>query len=266
MKELNFKLPSSLIHDLQQNPKRFYREGEVDKIKFGTYQLDKAGNRKKRNVAKPFLSLKAHQTRIKAVLDTILLPTCMKGGIKGQSSVINAFEHASSKFFLCIDLKNYFNNITNGQVNRMLLAHGFSQQDARMMTKLTTVHGSLPQGAPSSTTIANLVFAPTADQLSKVCEASGIIFTNFVDDLTFSSLTDFKEFIPAILDILTTNGFKVNHKKVCYRHSSCEVTGLIIKKGQLHFESEMAKRVTIPALAGYVRYVTMQNTRLKQLQ
>ena len=53
---------------------------------------------------------------------------------------------------------DYFPTITNKQVYEMFTSNGFSPTVSRILTKLTTYNGKVPQGAPTSPTISNLVF------------------------------------------------------------------------------------------------------------
>lgn len=91
--------------------------------------------------------------------------------------------------------------------------YNFSPTTARILTQLITHNYELPQGDPTSTLIANLVFKKTGDKIDKYCKEKDIIFTIFVDDVTLSSKKEFKDKIPYILDIIINDGYKISHKK-----------------------------------------------------
>src|SRR5688500_2558376 len=99
----------------------------------------------------------------------------------------------------------------------MLRENNFSPTVAKTLTELTTYSGALPQGPPSSPIISNLVFVETGNLLFKTASELGITFTTYLDDLTFSSKEDFKSLIPNFLQIIKSQGFIVNHKKIGYR-------------------------------------------------
>ena len=99
----------------------------------------------------------------------------------------------------------------------------------------------MPQGAPSSPVLANLVFSKTAIQIIELIKNRRIAFTVFLDDLTFSSNEDFQDLISPILAIIKANRFFVNYKKIHYRKDRCEVTGLIVGKGELKIPSKMLR-------------------------
>ena len=94
-----------------------------------------------------------------------------------------------------------------------------------MLTKLTTYKGHVPQGAPTSTYIANLVFTKTGNELAQLAKEYNITFTSFVDDLTFSSCCDFHFLVPTIIDIITRNGFIISHQKTFYQSHCPSITG-----------------------------------------
>ena len=82
------------------------------------------------------------------------------------------------------------------------------------------------KGAPTSSTIANLVFVKTGKNLNSFAKEHQITFTSFVDDLTFSSPFDFKDKTNVIVDMVIKDGFKISHNKTYYSHNPV-VTGII---------------------------------------
>jgi RNA-directed DNA polymerase len=264
--ELNImplNLSRALAKALQNDYTKFYHKIIRPKMKFGVPQVDKYGRIKWRTTFEPCRMLKDKQRQINSRIQALPLPSSMFGGIPGANNILNAYQHRNSCYYLNIDLKNFFERISNKQVNQALRNYGFSWEESRLITKFTTFKGSLPQGAPSSTTLANLVFSPIAISLEKLCQEKGIIFTNFVDDLTFSANKDFEYLIPQILDILKQNGFCANQRKIHYKHGSCEVTGLIVKKGQLHLCDAMLARMDNPGIKAYADNVAKYNATLE---
>ncbi|HAO08984.1 MAG TPA: hypothetical protein DCQ50_18845 [Chryseobacterium sp.] len=124
----------------------------------------------------------------------------------------------------------------------MFVAQGFSPSVARILTKITTYQKSLPQGAPSSPIIANLVFLPAARELYQLASDNNITFSAFLDDLSFSSNSDFKQMIPDILHVLYKKNFFPALNKIHYRTTTCEITGLIVSGKKLNLIPEMRKK------------------------
>lgn len=107
----------------------------------------------------------------------------------------------------------------------MFRSFNFSPGVSRLLTQLTTYKGRLPQGSPTSSSIANLVFVKTGKNLDTFAKQYKLTFTSFIDDLSFSSPFDFKAKSNAILEMITRDGFKISHNKTNYSRSPI-VTGI----------------------------------------
>ena len=141
----------------------------------------------------------------------------------------------------------------------MFVSFDFSPTVARYLTKLTTYKGKLPQGAPTSPIVANLVFVKTGKRLQKFAAFNNLTFTSFVDDLTFSSPSDFKEKTQNILDAVIADGFKISHKKTNYKSKLPTVTGIIVKNNNLDLPKKFKDKLkdktqTKERLDGLERY------------
>jgi RNA-directed DNA polymerase len=223
------------------NPDKYYYETDQPKKKFGKNQIDKNGDIRYRHLIPPVDSLKSIQSDICVLLQKITLPDCMFGSVKGSNNIINSLEHIENEFFFKVDLKNFFGNITCKQVHYTLMKHGYSWNVARIITRLTTHKYQLPQGAPSSPVIANLVFADTAKRLDLLARSNDITFTTYLDDLVFSSKKDFKKLHSIFLQVIKSDGFYTNYDKIQSKHHICEITGLRVGKGKIRLIPEMLK-------------------------
>jgi RNA-directed DNA polymerase len=207
---------------------------------FLRYKTDKLGNKRRnkpkysqfgefwsRTINPPKEELKELQKRINSYLvENIQTPSYAFGGIKRKDNIRNARFHKGQKFVFQTDLKDFFPYITHKMVYEMFVRVGFSHDVSSLLTKLTTYKGHLPQGAPTSTTIANLVFVPTGLEIQAIAEREGLRFTTFVDDVTVSSQTDFKHIVPEIIEIITSSGFKISQGKTTYRSGITDITGV----------------------------------------
>ncbi len=204
------------------------------------FKTDKLGN-KRRNKPKykqfgeywlriinpPKPELKEIQQHINGYLvENIPLPEYAYGGVKHKDNIRNARFHKGQKFVFQTDLKDFFPFITHKMVYEMFRRNGFSPDVSSLLTKLTTYKGHLPQGAPTSTTIANLIFVPTGTELQAIAEREGLRFTTFVDDVTMSSQSDFKHVVPEIIQTITSHGFKISQGKTTYKSGITEITGV----------------------------------------
>lgn len=212
----------SILNDID----KYYREKIIVKTdKFGKPKLDSKGKPKQRIINPSINRLKVIQKRIqKNILLKLHMPDYAYGAVKGRDNVSNAKKHQGKKYKFTTDLKDFFPSITNKSVYEMFEEEKFSHEVASLLTKLTTYKGKIPQGAPTSSTLANLVFRKTGGILDNFSKENGLTFTSFVDDMTFSSPNDFKKIVPEILDIITAD-FKISHKKTNYSRNP-NITGL----------------------------------------
>jgi len=214
---------------------KYYYSFECNKKKYGYPQIDaKNGHPKTRKLDPCDGSLKKIQSRLDVFLQQkVAFPDYMYGAIKKKNNIQNALQHSHNKHFLSVDLKDFFPNITHRQVFKMFLSLGCPPDIAGLLTKLTTYKRRLAQGPSTSPVIANLVFMKTASRLRKIAEKNNLLFTNYLDDQSFSSRADFKAIIPEILDEIKQAGFVLNHKKISYKTHFPEVTGIFLHKGKL---------------------------------
>ena len=241
---------------------------------FLRYKTDKLGNKRRnkpkysqfgefwsRTINPPKEELKELQKRINSYLvENIQMPSYAFGGIKRKDNIRNARFHKGQKFVFQTDLKDFFPYITHKMVYEMFVRVGFSHDVSSLLTKLTTYKGHLPQGAPTSTTIANLVFVPTGLEIQAIAEREGLRFTTFVDDVTMSSQSNFKHVVPEIVQTITSHGFKISQGKTTYKSGITEVTGVKMLNNSLtvteKFKNALAKEVddSTPRVQGMKNY------------
>jgi len=254
--QINELAQLSLLKYISNNNAEYYYKAIKPKIKFGEPQKGKNNTIKLRHLIPPKKSLKNIQQKICSTLQQIELPSCLYGSIAGSSNIINAFRHIENKYFFKIDMHRYFGRISNTQVNHTFIGLGYSWQEARILTKLTTYEYALPQGAPTSPVLANLAFSATATELQAIADKHNLTLTVYLDDIIFSSMHCFKYLTNSILSVIRANGFFPHHKKICYRHNICDVTGLFVGNGKLKIHPEMRKAAQTNFRVGkYIKYV-----------
>lgn len=188
--------------------------------------------------------LKKIQKRIDIrILKSIKLPGNVLGGISPYNTVINAIRHKGKKFHFQTDIKSYFPSITNKRVFNIFYNLDFSPPVCSLLTKLTTINGNLPQGTPTSTSIANIAFYPIDIEIIKICDENNITYTRWVDDLNFSANYDFHNIILLITKIIKDSRLKINYRKTFYKIGPISITGIITKNNTLTVPQEMYNRV-----------------------
>ena len=160
----------------------------------------------------------------------------------------NAFAHLQKRFILNIDLKDFFPSITENRVTGVLKSIGIDYQVALTIARICCYEGRLPQGAPTSPVLSNMICFRLDRELLSFAKEARCIYTRYADDLTFSSyqpmaklfegqLPSAGHFSPDLLalalrNIITNNGFTINPDKAHHadRHSRRMVSGLKINE------------------------------------
>lgn len=245
-KHLAYELKVELceIDHIIQNIDSFYYQKETIKKNDNGEPKVKNGIIQKRVLNPSIKRLKVIQKRLqKNILQNLPIPDYAFGAIKGKDNILNAKRHQGKKYIFTTDLTNFFPSVNHKQVFEMFVSFDFSPTVARLLTKLTTYKGKLPQGAPTSPIVANLVFVKTGRRLQEIARENDLTFTSFVDDLTFSCPTDFKDRIQDILNAVVEDGFKISHKKTNYKTKLPTVTGVIVKNNNLDLPKEFKDKM-----------------------
>jgi RNA-directed DNA polymerase len=172
------------------------------------------------------------------ILSKIPLPPNVKGSVKGSSNIANAKAHLGKHYKFKTDIKKYFPSISHQRVFNMFIQNGFSSKVATLMTHITTNNYELPQGTPTSSAIANLVFVPNDIKINEYCKINKLTHTRYVDDIVFSSHFDFKDKVLDIIQFVLDDGFKISVKKTIYTSGSLEITGVLTKQNVLDATDE----------------------------
>jgi len=261
------------VKTIADNLEKYYKEWIEKKLdkKTGLPKIYLDGTEKQRTIRPSQKELKIIQSRIKnKILVPIQLPKPVHGGVKGCSNITNAKPHQGKKYVFTTDLQEFYPNITSQRVYDTFCSLKFSPHFSHWLTNLTTWKYELPQGTPTSTHIANLVFLDTDLLLIDLCNKNNITYTRYVDDLTFSSPQDFQHLLSAILKIVTDNNFKLSHRKTQYKGKQT-ITGVnvflnkidapekIIEKSK----AEIAEKKEIKHYTNYLNNIRKTNGRKK---
>lgn len=208
------------------------------------WEKPKKGSSGTRTITASQGPLKKIQARIKdRLLVPIPLPDLVRGGRKGQNNASNAETHQGKKFHFVTDIRSFYPSISHRAVYDMLVANEFSADCARILTRLNTLEGELPQGIPTSTHIANLVFRPVDRSLATICEEEGITYTRYVDDLAFSSPQDFKDLSFELIEAIEEGGFAISHEKTHYKIGPVTITGIDVENNRIQVEEACKQRL-----------------------
>ena len=187
-----------------------------------------------RKLAEPDRLLKSVQKRILQNILSQLAPSAYATAYKKGSQLIdNARPHVGQPRLLKLDIEDFFESISFSMVYRQVFpTHRFPKGVGGLLTHLCCYNHCLPQGAPTSPAIANLVLKPFDEYIGHWCEAQGISYTRYCDDLTFSGAFDARQVKNKVQSFLNELGFSLNADKssVLGAHQRQLVTGVVVNQ------------------------------------
>ncbi|WP_288636911.1 reverse transcriptase family protein [uncultured Oxalobacter sp.] len=184
-------------------------------------------------------NLKQLHRKIKSeILDKVIYPQYVTGGIQGTDYLKNASMHTGAKIVITEDIKRFFGSTTTDAVYDIWNGFfGFGPEVSEYLTKLTTLNNELPEGAITSSQLANLVFWKSESQLVEKLDSKGFCYSRYIDDISVSSKTfissDMKtEVVTAIYGMLRKHGYDPKRTKHAILSSSQRmiVTQLSVNK------------------------------------
>ncbi|RME27953.1 MAG: RNA-directed DNA polymerase [Deltaproteobacteria bacterium] len=189
----------------------------------------------RRRIAEPSRELKQLQRVIlRRLLSRLKAHPAAHGFEKGRSAVTHSANHCGKKLIVVLDIEDFFRNTTERRVRDYFRSIGWNEKASELLTRLTTFEGGLPQGAPTSPRLSNLVNYTMDLRLSRFCDMRSITYSRYADDLCFS--TDDESWTGQLLrtvpEILSDFGYRVNRAKTRFlrAHQRQLVTGLVVNE------------------------------------
>lgn len=162
------------------------------------------------------------------------------GFVKNKSIITNAEIHRNKRYVLNVDLEDFFPTLHFGRVRGFFIKNKYFKLDPKIATiiaQLSCHDGALPQGAPTSPIIANLIANILDLKILKLTQKYQLDYTRYVDDLSFSTneknfINEKKYFLQELEKIINQSGFKINKNKsrIQYCNSRQAVTGLTVNQ------------------------------------
>ena len=183
-----------------------------------------------REIAEPLPSLKEIQKWIlKEILEKLECSKYAKAYISGTSIKENARFHRGQEKVLTIDIKDFFSSIKFRKVFSLFKRLGYSKAVTTMLANLCCLDGSLPQGAPTSPALSNLIVMNIDKRIAGFSKKYGFRFTRYSDDLTFSGAIVAGSIINFVKNVLLSEKLSINDKKIrlMHAHQRQEVTGIV---------------------------------------
>ncbi len=169
-----------------------------------------------RRIDNPVAQLKHLQRLIlRRILSEVELPPYMFGAVSGKTLVLHAERHTKNQAsaLVSMDISSYYPSVTCAHVYFVWsVILGCPPPVARLLTQLTTFEWHLPQGAPTSPAIANILLGSIYAPICLASEKAGLEISTWVDDLIFSG-TRTREVMETVRSTLASNGFKDAREK-----------------------------------------------------
>ncbi len=193
---------------------------------------------------------------------------------KGLSIADHAWMHAGAAIIITADIEDFFPSTRRERIKEWWSNRGYSEVETRLLTTLTTYHGSLPQGAPTSPALSNLVNHRLDERLDERARHSGGRYSRYGDDMVFSWPDGYgppSDFEPAVKGAIRAVGYELHPVKgwnIWERRDEPEVTGLILTRlGEVDLPRSMKRLMKALArssdpydrarLSGYRGYESM---------
>lgn len=219
----NIKEVNKILYNISNNIDANYEEIIIRKK-----------NRGLRFLNAPSKTLKSIQKRIlKNVLEEKKTSNYTYAYIKGCSIIDNAKLHVNKSKIVKLDIKDFFNNVNFNMVyNTCFNETLYSKKLGMLLTNLCIYNNSLPQGAPTSGYISNIVLRNFDEKIGLFCKNNDIEYTRYSDDMTFSGDFNTGKLIKKVNELLYEQGFSLNKKKIVVvnKKTRQQVTGIIVNE------------------------------------
>lgn len=219
---LGYKI--NFLYAISNEKKLFYREFKIPKRESGKFRI----------INEPLPNLKEIQIWINTnILKKIENENSLITSYRtGKSVRDNAKFHRNQDMVLNVDIKDYFSNITKKKTFIFFINLGYSKSISGLLAELCTLDNKLPQGAPTSPLLSNLITKNIDKRLFSYCKQYKIRYSRYADDLTFSGTFNKNKILKFVKTVLKEEGFIINKNKIRLkkRHQRQEVTGITVNK------------------------------------
>lgn len=185
---------------------------------------------------------------------------------KGKSIITNSQIHRNKKYILNIDLKNFFDSFNFGRVRGFFIKDrdfAVTPEIATVIAQIACYQDKLPQGAPSSPIITNLITRILDYRIVKIAKKYRFTYSRYADDMTFSTNRELNSnklragkeldnFLTELEELIISSGFEINPKKTRLSNNMQrqEVTGLFVNK-KINVKREYVKNTRAMAFQLY---------------
>ncbi|MEM1334113.1 MAG: reverse transcriptase family protein [Actinomycetota bacterium] len=254
--------PTALVRYV--DARSFERTAPVDAMRNYRYRWhrSRSGSLRLIEAPKPILA-HVQRTVLREILARVPAHDAAHGFVAGRSPLTAAEPHVGAAVLVRLDLEAFFTSVPVGRIHQMFRSCGYETDLAHRLTALVTNtvpadviarapvspgstddrHGRvtrrlarphLPQGAPTSPAVANLVAWRLDARLSGLARSFGATYTRYADDLAFSGGDVLRRRAPRLIAAVTAitaeEGFRLNDGKtsVATRGQRQRVAGVVV--------------------------------------
>ena len=210
---------------------------KYDDSYYRSFRVQKKNKKHYRTIDEPLPTLKRIQYWIlNEILENVEVSPYSKAykkksGIKGNTKF-----HKNKDIVLNIDIIDFFHSIKSNLVYDVFYNLGYSTSLSKMLSKICTLDDSLPQGAPTSPYLSNIILFEFDKTISEYTKSNKINYSRYADDITFSGNFNVDELIKVVENELDKINLSINPEKymLMRRHQRQIVTGVVVnQKDQL---------------------------------
>jgi len=221
--EQDLGISAKTLYAVSNNISKHYHKAKLPK-KSGGY----------RNLSVPDEVMKAIQRQISEVL-LIHMPVSRyaKAYRFGSSTLRNAKHHVGKQVVLKLDILHFFDSVRYSTVKDKVFPEEIYAEPLRILLTMLCYHkDALPQGAPSSPAITNIILYEFDELVGQWCRERGIAYTRYCDDMTFSGDFNPAEVIRFVRLELKKLGFLLNEQKNRIQRLGQQqtVTGIVVNE------------------------------------
>ena len=221
--EKDLGISRKTLYALSNSINHHYREARIPKTDGSERVLsvpDEALKRVQRAIADKLLAYESISVYAKAYK--------VGGGVRK-----NAVYHVGKEKLLKLDIHHFFDSIHYSTVKDKVFPSEKYAEPIRILLSLLCYRGdALPQGAPTSPVISNIIMREFDEEIGTWCRERGISYTRYCDDMTFSGSFDENEVTAKVVEALKPLGLLLNPKKTrCLAGDERKtVTGVVVNE------------------------------------
>jgi len=243
---VNFLLYGEEYKLITEKGFNYYANPKLSKKRYTSFSIKKKSGGE-RNIHAPVNGLKHILRPLNIILNCVSEPHFKATGfVPGKSIVDNAKQHVGKNYVYNIDLKDFFHSFDRSWVKYGFMIKPFNlgkekEELAFLLASICThpfeideeIKTVLPQGAPTSPTITNILCVKLDKRLNGLAKRFGITYSRYADDISFSSQTNVfnkEDFLEELHRIIKDQKLEINPSKTRLQQKGYrqEVTGLIV--------------------------------------